>query len=103
MLYQQAADSGNLEGIEYVAKAYTYGIGVEDELDAMFHKSYVYYSVAAMLAAPAGHCHDFLEKAQEYEKRLSKKEIDRWREMVQYWFDKHPNVKSKLQDDGKCQ
>ena len=102
LLYQQVADSGNLKGIEFVAKAYTYGIGVEDELNAMFHKSYMYYSVAAMIAAPSGQCHDFLEKAQEYEKRLTKKEIERWRQMVQDWFEKHPNSKSLLKDGGKC-
>ncbi len=102
LLCERAADSGSLDGANYVAKAYKYGIGVEDELWVMYWREYLFNSVAARLAAPAGQCHDFLERAKEYEKGKSQKKIASLRQSVDIWFDKHPIAKNKLEDGGKC-
>lgn len=102
LLCQQAADSGSLDGANCVAQAYKYGIGVEDELWVMYWREYLFNSIAARLAAPAGQCHDFLERAEKYETGKPPQKIASLRQSVDQWFDNHPKAKNKLEDGGKC-
>lgn len=100
ILFRQAADSGYLPAVAYVAKAYEYGIGVEGELATLADGAYLYYRIGATLAAGSGQGEEFLEKSLQYEKGRSAQEIAIMRKRVEAWFESRPGLKPKTGKTG---
>jgi TPR repeat protein len=93
ILFRQAADSGYLPAVAYVAQAYENGIGVENELATLTEGAYLYYSIGATLAAGSGQGEEFLDKSLQYEKGRSAQEVVAMRKRVVTWFENRPGLK----------
>lgn len=89
-LFKQAADSGYLPAIQFVAKAYRYGIGVDGDFWMVVDGEYLYNSIGARLAKGTDLGKEFQIRVLVHEEGKPSQVKEKMREGVEKWFEDRP-------------